>query len=440
MKKTLFALLAVSVAMNLWLLARPAKKPHASEETAAAAGNAPAVTAKSPSVSAKAKAETATEKQQRISKLVQTIVALDSSDPAGARDRLRAAGADEVTVYGIVDGMLRLRFYQGKRLAEIENLQNGWWRGGAGNTTAPNMPLWGKTVVDPVLEIVGYDPHDLKDFASRFDFLPPEKAQTLAKMSVDYFAMHMRFTDDNRLPTGKTEEVMLAERQKDLLNLLTPEERAEYDLRFSPAAEQNISRFARMPDVTEKEFRAIMPIVERMQKETTELVRGQALAASTAAVQQRAMDDLVAAVGYERAADYVWAGANVMIRDPENPSALVISSTSSSPRIMQLAAETGAQAAAIHNDPSRSADEKRAALLALQQTTQPKLESLLPPEGRSAVDPQTLGWFDILAKGQYVTMTPRLTGGAGTSIVSPISVTGPIRGTPLPAPVLRQSK
>src|SRR4051812_20127645 len=269
MKKALVALLAVSVGVNLWLLVRPAQKPIASDTTATAAGKGPAPTAQA-SVSAKAPAETATEKKQRITKLVQTIVSLDSSDPAGARDRLRAAGADEATVYGIVDGMLRLRFYQGKRLAEIENIQTGWWGETSASTPAPNMPLWGKTVVDPVLEIVGYDPHDLKDFASRFDFVSPEKAQILAKMSVDYFAMHMRFTDDNRLPTGKTEEVMLAERQKDLLNLLTPEERAEYDLLFSPAAEQNVQRFARMPDVTEKEFRAIMPIVERTQKETAE--------------------------------------------------------------------------------------------------------------------------------------------------------------------------
>jgi hypothetical protein len=355
---------------------------------------------------------------------------------------LRAAGADEATVYAMIDGILRLRFYQGKRLAEIENIQNGWWRGNPGNTTSPNMPLWGKTVVDPVLEIAGYDPHDLKDFASRFDFLPPEKAQILAKMSVDYFAMHMRFTDDNRLPTGKTEEVMLAERQKDLLGLLTPEERAEYDLRFSPAAEQNGSRFARMPDVTEKEFRAIMPIVERVQKETTELVRDQNFTASSLAVQQRAMDDLVNAVGYDRAADYIWGGTNVIIRDPENPNTLVISNNSSSPRLMQLAAETGAQAAAIHHDSNRSPDDKRAALLALQQATHPKLEKLLPPEGRSAVDPQALGWFDILAKGQYVTLTPRLTGGAGTSIASPISVTAPVRAAAaaLPQPTLRQTK
>jgi hypothetical protein len=107
---------------------------------------------------------------------------------------------------------------------------------------------------------------------------------------------------------------------------------------------------------------------------------------------------------------------------------------------MQLAAETGAQAAAIHADASRSVEEKRAALLALQQATQPKLEKILPPEGRSAVDPQTLGWFDVLAKGQYVTLTPRLTGGAGTSIVQPTSVTAPVRPSTQQTLILRQTK
>src|SRR5215216_5492400 len=190
MKKLIWVLLGISVAVNLW------QKSYAdavnSSESTDPALNPPAKNSPSDKTAAPAAAEMTPEMARQVATLIEAIVKIDSRDPAGARDQLRAAGADEATVYAVVDGILRIRYYREKRQAEMDNIRNGWWLGDPGGYGQPNSPSWAKMVLDPELQLLGYDPHDVKDLAARFDFLPPEKAQTLAKMMVDYFVMSRR--------------------------------------------------------------------------------------------------------------------------------------------------------------------------------------------------------------------------------------------------------
>jgi hypothetical protein len=248
--------------------------------------------------------------------------------------------------------------------------------------------------------------------------------------------MSRRFIQENRLAnnpagSGASEALIETERQKDLQTLLTPEERAEFDLRFSITAEQNAPRFSKMR-ATEQEFRAISGLVERLQREAQALPRDQTGMAVRAGLEQHGIDELVTAIGFDRAVDYAWAGTDIMVRDPATSSFVSFPALPNAARVLQLAAETGAAAAAIHHDATRTPEEKRAALLALQQATQPKLDQLLPPESRAATDQRALGWFNGLAKGEYMTFTPNVLG-RGVALIQPISVATPTRGA---APVV----
>jgi hypothetical protein len=438
MKKLIWVLLGISVAVNLWQKSRTdAVNASASADPAVIP---PAKNSPSSKTAGPASTEMTPEMARRVATLIEALVKIDSRDPAEARDQLRAAGADEATVYAVVDGMLRIRYYREKRQAEMENIRNGWWLGDPGGYGQSNSPPWATMVLDPELQLLGYDPHDIKDLAARFDFLRPEKAQTLAKMMVDYFVMSRRFIQENRLANNRaanesSDALVEAERQKDLQTLLTPEERAEYDLRFSDTAEQNATRFSKMR-ATEQEYRTISTLIDRLRSEAQAMPRVQNSPTTAQAQAQHGFDELVAAIGYDRAVDFAWTGSDIMIRDAAGTGYARFPAVPNSAKVLQLAAETGAEAAAIHSDATRSPDEKRAALLALQQSVQPKLEQILPPEARAEMDPKALGWFDGLAKGEYMVITPSLLG-RGVSLVQPIPITAPARGA---APVINRPR
>ena len=67
----------------------------------------------------------------------------------------------------------------------------------------------------------------------------------------DSYRLYFTDPSGNYLAEYDTERVTIS---------LSPEERAEYDLRFSEIATRNAQRYTRM-QVTEKEFRAIQPLV-----------------------------------------------------------------------------------------------------------------------------------------------------------------------------------
>lgn len=439
MKKIIWVLLGVSLLGNVWLLFR-SDAPAASVAATTAAGKempaGRAATAGSPARDKSAGVKSASAEPGRIAALLKGLVEMDENDLASTRERLRALGADEAMVFAALDGVTRLNFYRLTRNIEIENIRTGWWRG---NPAVINKPDWGRLAEAPFHTLMGYDPQDIVDFSSRFDFLPREKAEMLAKIAVDYRGLWLRVAEDPN-SSGQAYEMTIAERRADVAKLLTPEEQAEYDVRFSDFAAQNVGRFAKM-QATEPEFRAISPLLERAQQEAAAMARDSAIppaqrASAQRAMEQRAFDELVATIGYERAADFVWSGSNIIVQDMAASTVISTLAIPNAPRVMQLAAETGMQAAAIHHDNRLSPDAKRSALLALRQATQPKLDKLLPAPDRANLDSRALGWFNGLGNGEYISFTPRLAGNT-TIVYSPISITSPPRGEPPASPQLR---
>jgi hypothetical protein len=340
-KKLIWFLFGVSVAANIWLvLARSGKAspPEAAtlasrRTSAGAASSLPATR----SVTPKPAAESAATKAVRAA-LVKKLATVNAGDFVDLREELRAAGVDDSLIYAAAEGVAHLRYYRATREAEIEALRTGWWRGGtrsqAGINAIPNGPSWAKMGITPMLTAFGHDPYDMVDFGSRFDFVAPEKAAILAKMTVDYAEMESRLTDDGNAPDArKAVELLMAERRKDVLAQLTPEERAEYDLRFSETAALNARRFTRM-QATEKEYRALEPILEQVVKEAEGKPRNQ----NSFTVEQQTFDRMVEAVGYDRALEYVWSGANISGANAKSGAMTALPSPAYTGQFLQVAA------------------------------------------------------------------------------------------------------
>ncbi len=80
---------------------------------------------------------------------------------------------------------------------------------------------------------------------------------------------------------------------------------------------------------------------------------------------------------------------------------------------MELAFDTGRLAAAVHEDATLNLDQKRAALVALQQTVRAQLDALLPAEVRRSLPADALRWWSELGAGRYAFMQPSLLSSGG---------------------------
>lgn len=418
--KILFILfLTVSLTANAWLWWR---EPTALADTVMAEKKV-----------AKTQRDPAVEQARAAARL---FAALETGDPAQWRDGLRAAGADEVTVRALVEGRLRRSHAEKGSAWQMEQLRNAWWR----NRPTTGAPSIRDGVLAPLRELLGPDPFDLADAELPYLFLAPEKRRLLALIDLDYTELGSRTRQarTNAALKAETDEQQMLnrERQRDTLAALTAEERAEYELRFGGTAATTVRRFATM-EVTEQEFRVIKPMLDTLQEKAKTLPRNAAWPAAYAELQQQSLDALVTSVGFERAIDYLWAVESGPYRNIVRALREAGRPAHDAAQLLQLASETGDRAAAIHRDPARNGEQKRAALVSLQRSVEPKFAALAPPDVRPALPQEAVAWFADLGEGRYRRYQPLLTG-EGWSVPSVREVTMPPPHTDGPIPIARR--
>jgi hypothetical protein len=135
----------------------------------------------------------------------------------------------------------------------------------------------------------------------------------------------------------------------------------------------------------------------------------------------------VAALGYDRALDYVWSGAYefpVYVRVVRQANLPISSAT----RIIHLAAETAERASMIHHDGALTLEQKRAAMSQLQEKVQIDFDVLLPKDVQEKLPPQSLTWISGLSEGRYRFVVTTLGANAGSILNTGTSVDTPVAG------------
>jgi hypothetical protein len=207
----------------------------------------------------------------------------------------------------------------------------------------------------------------------------------------------------------EAQQLLARERRNDILAALAPEQRAEYELRFSTAAARNARRYDVL-HATEEEFRAIQPVVAPYLEQSRAIANGVRNPAY-GELQQQTVDRLVATVGYDLAVEYLWGNdsgpysraASVLREEglPERQAA----------RLLQLASDVGERATTIHHDASLTVEQKRAALLALREEARPRFDTLAPPAVRAKLPEEATEWLTLLGEGRYRRYEPFVVGG-----------------------------
>jgi RNA polymerase sigma factor (sigma-70 family) len=392
------ATLLASLGGNAYLLARPKSVPP----------SRPSAAPRSPVIAAAAPAPLDPNE------LVRT------GDLGALRDRLRADGATEPVIRGIMEGILRRRYREKLSLDRADRIARGWWKdaqrtwGTAESTQRliDDPTLLRTMVTTPLEQLLGPDPLDVAEADAKYAFLPADLRQRLGAI-------------DRALPGGWSpsgdpaqDRILRAEYESTRKNLegdrttllagLTSDQRQAYEMRFSRTG-TSLAQQLELVQVTEQEFTAIYPFAEQYGKEYDGLFRLENGIEKAGELDRRFAQQIIAAVGYDRALDLIWSGATEysayarIAHDAGLPAG-------TAGRAVQLAADTSARAAAIHADLTLGLNEKAAALVTLQQQARGQLDALVPPAVQVRLAPAAVEWLESLGRARYKTIATVLPG------------------------------
>jgi hypothetical protein len=164
--------------------------------------------------------------------------------------------------------------------------------------------------------------------------------------------------------------------------------------------------------------------------------QNEAYLAGSREIERAAAQRLVDSLGYDRASQFMWASFNTDYSALQHAAREAQLPANTPARVMDLALDVAQRAMRIHDDTALTPEQKRAALLPLQQTVRGQLDALLPPAARQSLPPETLRWFNELGNGRYVAIIPGLRSSGGYSAVS-ITTPPPAQRSPtftLPRP------
>ena len=362
----------------------------------------------------------------------------DDVNLAALRDQLRTSGANESSIRATLEGILRRRYREKLSADRVERTRWGWWRDpmlNLGNPEAPiqfteDQRLLRETVTIPLEQLLGPDPLAVAETEAKYAYLPSELRQAFGRLDRD---VPPTFLATGRIEVDGPIEAELArqrsavdQQRKELVASLAPAQRADWEMRNSPLATNLVRQFEPL-GVTEAEYRGIFPLADNYAKTNPRSVRppeGADFNALNEAATQQMMQQLVSTFGYDRALDFIWSGAAEygpyarVLRDTDLP-------ISTAGRVMQLAAETAKHAATVHGDETLSLEQKRAALVALQQRVRPELDALLPAEVQQRLAPTAQAWLPGLSQGNSTPIAGSLPGASGIMITFARSIDNP---------------
>ena len=445
---TLAALLAVSLAGNAALLLR------ASRRAQAAAPTAPSTSASSPRQS---EAASATSGESAVSPELAAAFSRALSAPTlkEFRDLLDAAGVEPKLRRDLLQAALTRRYDQHFRYTVFpysELMRREWWRepameeyhpaGSAAKRRQEDSLAMTKQFNAELAELLGEDiiRLDLEDpdngwLARRFSGLPQQKAEALLRIERDYQELEQEIharSGNFQLPEDQEKLRLLKEEQaRDIAALLTPEERAEWELRSSPTADRAREQATRYR-ATEEEYRRIYALQKTFdetfdfdpfapsgrQEEPDWKARQEAEQALDAAIRAIVGEERHAEALRRQSGDFTLAqAAAARLGLPEDTA----------DRIYAMRGPVAETSRRIATDSRLSPEERKAALSRLAADTRASLEKTL---GKDAAvlyfERGGMGWLRSLEAGTPIEFDPNNGNYGPLSTKEPDSVTVPV--------------
>lgn len=360
---------------------------------------------------------------------------LYSADLATFAANLRAAGLSERLVRALITAQIDEQFRDRETALNADRPKPKFWQ-----TDNYREPLQARLARLDLrrekaklrTQILGVDESVIDSSGSALgDALPPAKREMVRMISEDYEAMisDVRNTGGPLLPSEiEKRKYLEAERRRELAELLSPAELADYELRTSDTVRQ-LKYQLREFNATEAEFRAIAALQQAFDQ--TRGDDGSARYGSDGWKQQQearaALDEKIkAALGADRFTEYARA------RDNEFQQISRLAQRAELPPTAAVQAyglrETASKESnRIFDDKDLSVDDKHAALKTLAVNTRSQLLSTLGPEAGTAYLKSAANWIDAIERGSSYSYTSN-----STSIRGLGNTTRPSQPKPVP--------
>jgi hypothetical protein len=425
------ALLVASLAGNAALLLR------ASRQTAAAPSSSHPVPEPS-STDARARSSATPAASPELAAAFSR--ALSAPSLTDFRALLEAAGVEPALRRELLQTALTHRYkdrFRDTMLPYGELMRREWWRDPAIEEYHPagisakrrqeDSLAVGKQFNAELSELLGeyLAALDLEDpdngwIARRFSGLPKEKAAALHRIERDYQELEQEIharSGNFPLPSDHAKlRLLKGEQERDIAALLTPEERAEWQLRVSPTADR-ARNYSTRYRATEEEYRRIYalqktfdetfapdpfasdPFVPSGQQEDHDWkARQEAEKALEAGIRSIVGEERHAEALRRHSSDLTLAEAAVarLGLPPDAPD-----------QVYSLREPTAEASRRISSDPKLTSEEKKAALARLAEETRAKLAATLGQEASATyLDRGGMGWLRLLEQGMPVRFDP----------------------------------
>ncbi len=237
---------------------------------------------------------------------------LSANDLAAQRDRLQAEGFPPSTIRAILAAQIREQFAARRKAIDAATANQPYWKNSiADPQTLAQLRALAKDEQKALKELLGPDP--LNGNAARLRRELPgvsaEKVDALAAIRDRYDELRQDIYGTTRGQLTPSEREKMNELEKSMHNefaaVLTPEELENYDLRSSNTANQLRYTLADF-GATETEFRALYKLQSAFddQYRYTGVTMSQEQQRARSDAQKKLNDDIAAALGAERYAEY----------------------------------------------------------------------------------------------------------------------------------------
>lgn len=345
------------------------------------------------------------------------------ADAAALREALNRGDAAALAAAGIPPDVGRqlalgksLLTYS-QRLRDLQARQAGglWWKARApGALAGAGREEWVQATRELSNALVAAVGEDVLGLGSRdgeqLSFLDPGKRTALRRVLQDYDEMMARFGAGGIQVASDREKIrlLLAERDRDIAALLTPAERAEFELRTSPTS---VNLRQRLGDViqSEEDFRTLYALQKAFDdKYPREALMGrmtpEVLQQRSAAERQLA-EDMRAALGEEKYAA-IRRAADPDLRAVDQLASRLGLPAETSVRMAEARESFAAESQRILADAALSPGDRRSRIQELGTRARADLTRLLGAEAAEAYAMRS-PWVSMLQGGVAFSTTPK---------------------------------
>jgi hypothetical protein len=325
--------------------------------------------------------------------------------------RLRAAGFPGSVIRGIITAEVA-DLYGARRKAAVAHQQEiPFWRASQGSfpydpKAGGEIARLGREQTAYLRELLGPDAAASDDWSRliqqrKYGTLSQDKIDKLQDILADYNDLRAQFSAEMRgvfLPEDRAKFQLLQKEQRaDLVNLFTPEELEEYDMRTSSTAGRLRSQLESFQP-SEDEFRTIFRLTQafEIQNGNPEFGPVGDVTRDRAAAMQQLQADVAAALGPDRAAAYqqamnpAYQQVNRLLTRFDLPATLA-------PQVVSVQQDIEQRANAVRQDKTLSPDDRTSQLAGLAQEAQTRLTTTLGVQAYEAYKFSNGGWINNLA-------------------------------------------